>query len=103
MGTKIHGNETMGKLNDHSARRGQIKTKPTSHKQQRVPFLKGFLNEGQDMEMEHFPTILKMVKCCHVRSVVVNSLIYLDAKRDGTVITPLHLRAETQPLSCKRR
>lgn len=93
----------MGKLNDYSARRGQIKTKPTAQKQQRVSFLKGFLNEGQDMEMEHFPTILKMVKCCHVRSVVVNSLIYLDAKRDGTVITPLHLRVETQPLSCKRR
>lgn len=30
--------------------------------------------------MEHFLTISKMVKGCHVRSVVVNSLIYLDAK-----------------------
>ncbi|KAI4823662.1 hypothetical protein KUCAC02_012239 [Chaenocephalus aceratus] len=29
------------------------------------------------------------VKCCHVRSVVVNSLIYLVAKRDGIVITPV--------------
>lgn len=63
----------------------------------------GLLNEGQDMQIEHFQTISKTVKGCHVRSVVVNSLIYLDAKWDGIVITAVHPCAETQPLSSKRQ
>lgn len=56
---------------------------------------KAQVNEGQDMEIEHFQTILKMGKGCHVRSSVANGLIYLDAKWDGTVITPMHLCADT--------
>lgn len=52
---------------------------------------------------EHFQNYSKMAKGCHMRSVVANSLIYLDAKGDGIVITPAHLCAETQPLSCKRQ
>lgn len=55
----------------------------------------------QDMQIENFQTISKMAKGCLVRSVVVNSLIYLDAKWDGMVIIPVHLLEEIQPLSCK--
>lgn len=45
-----------------------------------VGLFKALANEGQDMEIEHFQTILKMGKGCRVRSSVANGLIYLDAK-----------------------
>lgn len=35
---------------------------------------------------------------CHIRSVVVNRLIYLDAKCDGRVITPVQ-RHSLYPVS----
>lgn len=41
---------------------------------------KALVNEGRDMEMEHFQAILKMGKGRRVRSSLVNGLIYLDAK-----------------------
>lgn len=79
---------------------GRVGTKSTAQQARVSPLKtkkikKGSGIEGQVMEIgAFFQEILKteVKRRRRVRSPVADSLIYLDAKRDGTVITPLHLR-----------